>query len=154
MKNIKIVNEFEASAVSLGCMRMGGLDEKRVDAIMDTAIENGINFFDHADIYGKGNAEKVFGEYLKRHGGQREKIMIQTKCAIHDGQYDFSKEHILKSVDGSLSRLGTEYIDVLLLHRPLHRQKRSRRRQKRLQRRLINWKHRGRLSILAFQTRI
>lgn len=118
MKNIKIGNSFEASAVSLGCMRMGTLDEKRVDAIIDTAIENGINFFDHADIYGKGNAEKVFGDYLKRHGSQREKIMLQTKCAIHDGQFDFSKEHILKSVDGSLSRLGVDYIDVLLLHRP------------------------------------
>ena len=118
MKNIKIGNLFEASSVSLGCMRMGGLDEKSVDAIIDTAIENGINFFDHADIYGRGNAEKVFGDYLKRHNNQREKIIIQTKCAIHDGQYDFSKEHILSSVDGSLSRLGVDYIDVLLLHRP------------------------------------
>ena len=118
MKNINIANKFSASAVTLGCMRMGDLDEKRVDAIMDTAIENGVNFFDHADIYGKGNAEIVFGKYLKRHSGQREKMMIQTKCAIHDGQFDFSKEHILKSVDGSLSRLGVDYVDVLLLHRP------------------------------------
>ena len=111
-------NKMEASAVALGCMRMGGLEEKRVDAIMDTAIENGINFFDHADIYGGGNAEVVFGAYLKRHPGIREKMTIQTKCAIHDGQFDFSKEHILKSVDGSLSRLGIDYVDVLLLHRP------------------------------------
>lgn len=118
MKNIKIGGEILASAISLGCMRMGGLDEVRIDAIMDTALENGINFFDHADIYGKGTAEEVFGEYLKRHPGVREKMMIQTKCAIHDGQFDFSKEHILKSVDGSLSRLGVDYIDVLLLHRP------------------------------------
>ena len=118
MKNVKIGNLFNASAVSLGCMRMGDLKEKSVDAIMDTAIKNGINFFDHADIYGGGNAEKVFGKYLKRHQDTREKILIQTKCAIHDGQFDFSKEHILKSVDGSLSRLGVEYIDVLLLHRP------------------------------------
>lgn len=118
MKNIKIGNIFDASAVSLGCMRMGGLDEKSVDAIMDTAIENGINFFDHADIYGGGKSEELFGDYLKRHKGQRDKLMIQTKCAIHDKQYDFSKEHILKSVDGSLKRLGAEYVDVLLLHRP------------------------------------
>lgn len=118
MKNIKIGNKFEASAVSLGCMRMSDLGNKEVDAILDTAIENGINFFDHADIYGGGRAEKVFGEYLKRHKGQRERMMIQTKCAIHDGQFDFSKEHILKSVDGSLMRLGVDYIDVLLLHRP------------------------------------
>ena len=118
MKNIKIGDMFQASAISLGCMRMGGLDEIRVDAIMDTALECGVNFFDHADIYGKGNAEKVFGEYLKRHKDVRDNIMIQTKCAIHDGQFDFSKEHILKSVDSSLARLGVDCIDVLLLHRP------------------------------------
>lgn len=118
MKNVKIGGVLEASAVSLGCMRMGGLEAARVDAIVDSALENGINFFDHADIYGGGNAERVFGEYLKRHPGVREKIMIQTKCAIHDGQFDFSKEHILKSVEGSLARLGVDYVDVLLLHRP------------------------------------
>lgn len=118
MKKIRIGNNFDASAVSLGCMRMSGLDKKRVDAIIDTAIQNGINFFDHADIYGGGKAEKVFGEYLKRHIGRREKLIIQTKCAIREGQYDFSKEHILKAVDGSLLRLGLDYIDVLLLHRP------------------------------------
>lgn len=118
MKNIKIGGKFSASAISLGCMRMGGLTEKRVDAIMDTALENGINFFDHADIYGRGDAEKVFGDYLKRNNNARDKMFIQTKCAIHDGQFDFSKEHILKSVDGSLLRLGVDYVDVLLLHRP------------------------------------
>lgn len=118
MKNINVGGKFNASAVSLGCMRMGGLNDKQVDDILNTAIECGINFFDHADIYGGGNAETVFGKFLERNSGVREKIMIQTKCAIHDGQFDFSKEHILKSVDGSLSRLGTDYIDVLLLHRP------------------------------------
>ena len=118
MKKINIGGKFEASAVTLGCMRMGGLDEKSVDAVMDTALENGIDFFDHADIYGGGNCEKVFGDYLKRHRNARENLIIQTKCAIHDGQYDFSKEHILNSVDGSLLRLGVDYIDVLLLHRP------------------------------------
>ena len=117
MKIIDIGN-MKASAVSLGCMRMSALDEKRVDAIMDTALEGGINYFDHADIYGGGNSERLFGEYLKRHAGVRDKIFIQTKCAIHDGQFDFSKEHIVKSVEGSLSRLGVDYIDALLLHRP------------------------------------
>ena len=118
MKNIRIGNMLEASAISLGCMRMGDRDEKTVDAIVNAALENGINFFDHADIYGRGKSEELFGGYLKRNKGCREKILIQTKCAIHDGQYDFSKEHILKSVEGSLSRLGVDYIDVLLLHRP------------------------------------
>ncbi len=117
MKIIDIGN-MKASAVSLGCMRMSALDEKRVDAIMDTALEGGINYFDHADIYGGGNSEKLFGEYLKRHAGVRDKIFIQTKCAIHDGQFDFSKEHIVKSVEGSLSRLGVDHVDALLLHRP------------------------------------
>ena len=118
MKNIKIGGLFDASAVSLGCMRMGGLDGTRVDAIMDTALQNGINYFDHADIYGGGNAEKVFGDYLKRHKGARDNMFIQTKCAIHDGQFDFSREHIIKSVEGSLARLGVDYVDALLLHRP------------------------------------
>ncbi len=117
MKEIRIGGQISASAVALGCMRMGGLSEKRVDEIMGSALDYGINFFDHADIYENGNAEKVFGDYLKRNKNVRDKIILQTKCAIHDGQFDFSKEHILKSVDGSLKRLGTDYIDVLLLHR-------------------------------------
>lgn len=118
MKNITIGGKIPASVVSLGCMRMASLDEKKVDAIMNCAIENGVNFFDHADIYGKGDSEKLFGNYLKRNKSLRKKIIIQTKCAIRDGQYDFSKKHILSSVEGSLSRLGVEYVDFLLLHRP------------------------------------
>ena len=117
MKTVKI-GDASASAISLGCMRMASLDEKRVDAIMNKALENGINFFDHADIYGGGESERLFGEFLKRSKTKREDIYIQTKCAIHDGQFDFSKEHILRSVDGSLARLGVEYVDFLLLHRP------------------------------------
>ena len=104
-----------ASAVSLGCMRMPELNEKGIDAIMDTALECGINYFDHADIY---ESEECFGAYLKRHKGVRENIYIQTKCSIHDGQYDFSKGHIIKSVENSLSLLGVDYVDALLLHRP------------------------------------
>lgn len=117
---MKVINigDMGASAISLGCMRMSGLNERGVDEIVDAAIENEINYFDHADIYGGGNSEKLFGEYLKRHNGVRDKIFIQTKCAIHDGQFDFSKEHIIKSVDGSLLRLGVDYVDALLLHRP------------------------------------
>lgn len=117
MKYIDIGN-MRASGVSLGCMRINRLDAKGVDAIMNTALENGINFFDHADIYGGGNCEKIFGEYLKRNKSMRDNIYIQTKCAIHDGQFDFSKEHIIKSVEGSLKRLGVDYVDALLLHRP------------------------------------
>lgn len=118
MKYVNIGNQISASAVALGCMRMAKLDNTQVNAIIDCALENCINFFDHADIYGQGNSERLFGEYLKSHPGAREKMFIQTKCAIHDGQYDFSKEHILRSVEGSLSRLGVDYVDFLLLHRP------------------------------------
>lgn len=118
MKQINIGGYIPCSQIALGCMRMSGLDDAGVDAIIDCAIENGINFFDHADIYGGGRSEELFGSYLKRHKDARDKIFIQTKCSIRPGYYDFSKEHILSSVDASLSRLGTDYVDVLLLHRP------------------------------------
>ena len=109
---------LEVPTIAVGCMRISGMSDKDAEAFINTALENGANFFDHADIYGGGNAERHFGAYLKRHPGARDNMIIQTKCAIHDGQFDFSKEHILKSVDGSLSRLGVDHVDVLLLHRP------------------------------------
>ena len=118
MKYIKMGGIIPASAVSLGCMRMSGLSEERVDAIMECAFENGITHFDHADIYGGGNSERLFGAYLKRHPEARDKMILQTKCGIRPGMYDFSKEHILNAVEGSLSRLGVDYVDALLLHRP------------------------------------
>lgn len=118
MMKILNIGDMTASAVSLGCMRMGGLEQTRIDAIMDTALSGGINFFDHADIYGGGSSERLFGDYLVRHPGLRDRIYIQTKCAIRPGQYDFSKEHIIAAVEGSLSRLGVDYVDALLLHRP------------------------------------
>ena len=118
MKYIQMGGIIPASAVSLGCMRMSGLSEERVDAIMECAFENGINYFDHADIYGGGNSERLFGDYLKRHPKARDNMVLQTKCGIRPGQYDFSKEHILEAVEGSLSRLGVDHVDALLLHRP------------------------------------
>ncbi|MBR2916683.1 MAG: aldo/keto reductase [Clostridia bacterium] len=118
MKNIEIGKAFSASAVSLGCMRMKDLDEKKIDAIMNTALDCGIDFFDHADIYGGGECERLFGEFLKRNKSLRDKIKIQTKCGINYGKYNFSKEHIIEAVEGSLSRLGVDYVDALLLHRP------------------------------------
>lgn len=118
MKMLSIGGGMSASAVSLGCMRMSGLSDREVDNMIDTALACGVNFFDHADIYGFGDAEDRFGAYLRRHPSARDNMLIQTKCALHDGLYDFSKEHILKAVDGSLSRLGVDYVDALLLHRP------------------------------------
>lgn len=107
-----------ASRVIQGCMRISGLDEAQLDRLIHTDLECGINFFDHANIYGGGLCEEKFGAFLKANPGLRDKMLIQTKCAIHDGIYDFSKEHILTSTENSLKRLGIEQIDFLLLHRP------------------------------------
>ena len=117
---MKYVNTsvFKASQVMLGCMRMAGKSEKEVDEIIFTALEGGINHFDHADIYGGGDSEKLFGDFLKRHPEQRDNMIVQTKCGIRPGRYDFSYDHIIEAVNGSLSRLGVEQIDMLLLHRP------------------------------------
>ena len=76
MKYIELGGAFSASAISLGCMRMSNLEENKIDAIMNTALDNGIDFFDHADIYGGGNCEKLFGEFLKRNKSVRDKIKI------------------------------------------------------------------------------
>lgn len=104
--------------IAMGCMRIASLDVKEAETLINTALENGVNFFDHADIYGKGKSEEIFAKAVSMSPSVREKLIIQSKCAIHDGMYDFSKEHIIKSVDGILKRLNTEYLDVLLLHRP------------------------------------
>ncbi len=119
MRTIDIANgEIRSSEIALGCMRIADMSLKDVSKLINTAIEEDINFFDHADIYGGGKSEEIFGKALKEMTGIREKIFIQTKCGIREGYYDFSKEHILEAVDGSLKRLKTDYIDVLLLHRP------------------------------------
>lgn len=119
LKYIKIGNNIEnASAIALGCMRIHALDNAQVEELIMTALDNGINFFDHADIYGKGKSEELFGEFMKNHKDLRDKMIIQTKCAIRPGYYDFSKEHIIESVETGLKRMNLDYIDVLLLHRP------------------------------------
>lgn len=119
MKKINIGNgKIHASEISLGCMRIANLEIKAAAALINTALEEGINYFDHADIYGGGKSEEVFSEAVDMRSDIREKFIIQSKCAIRKGYYDFSKEHILNSVNGSLKRLKTDYIDVLLLHRP------------------------------------
>jgi predicted oxidoreductase len=109
---------LQVSEISLGCMRIAGLSEKEANHLINTALDEGINFFDHADIYAGGHAEEVFSKAIDLNTSIREKMIIQTKCGIRQGFFDFSKEHILASVDGSLKRLNTDYIDVLLLHRP------------------------------------
>lgn len=120
MKRLKIANgKIEASEIGLGCMRLSQIDEKDVERVIKTALDEGINFFDHADIYGKGLSEEKFSKTINMNDDIREKIILQTKCSIVPGvMYDFSKEHIISSVEGSLKRLNTDYVDTLLLHRP------------------------------------
>ncbi len=110
---------LKVSRISLGCMRMAGMNKKAAEKMIRTAMENGIQFFDHADIYGRGESELAFSEAIDMTSSIREKVILQSKCGIRPGVcYDFSKEHILASVDGILKRLKTDYLDVLLLHRP------------------------------------
>jgi predicted oxidoreductase len=99
-------------------MRIAALDKKAAARLIRTALDGGANFFDHADIYSDGECEVRFAEALTEAGAARGDVLIQSKCGIGDDLYDFSRAHILESVDGSLRRLNTEYLDVLLLHRP------------------------------------
>lgn len=120
MKYFQLPNtDLNVSRIALGCMRIANKSVEEVEELVETALNLGINFFDHADIYGGGQSETLFGEVLKKHPEYRKKMIIQTKCAIIPGKrYDFSKEHILKSVNDSLERLNCQYVDILLLHRP------------------------------------
>ena len=113
----------QASRIVLGCMRIASKPASEVEALIGTALEQGVNHFDHADIYGRGESERVFGAALKNLGIDRSRVILQTKCGIRKlpdigNYYDFSREHIIGSVDESLSRLGADYVDLLLLHRP------------------------------------
>ncbi len=119
MRYMNIGNEkIKASEIALGCMRIADKPVKEVAELINTALDEGINFFDHADIYGGGKCEEIFAKATGMNSNIREKFIIQTKCGIRRGYYDFSKKHILEAVDGSLKRLNTDYIDILLLHRP------------------------------------
>lgn len=119
MRKIRIgKGELTASEISLGCMRISGMQKKDAVGLIDAALQEGIDFFDHADIYGGGHSEEVFAKALVELPVRRQDILIQSKCGIRRGYFDFSGEHILGSVDGSLKRLRTDYLDVLLLHRP------------------------------------
>jgi len=110
---------LQVPTVAIGCMRINGLNEKEAEAFIRASMDGGANFFDHADIYGRGTCEEIFSKSIGMNAQLREKMILQSKCGIVPGaMFDFSKEHILASVDGSLKRLKTEYLDVLLLHRP------------------------------------
>lgn len=119
MKTIKLgKSDILVPAVAVGCMRIADMENDDLVKHLNYCIEQGLNFFDHADIYGGGNCEKVFAKAFKETGFKREDVILQSKCGIRKGMYDFSKDYILDSVDGILSRLETDYLDMLVLHRP------------------------------------
>lgn len=120
MKSIHVANtDLDVSEISLGCMRISrGMSMDEISRLLHTSLDEGVTFFDHADVYGAGESEAKFAQALKMTPALRETMHIQTKCGIRQGFFDFSKEHILNAVEGSLKRLQTDYLDVLLLHRP------------------------------------
>jgi predicted oxidoreductase len=123
-------SDLNVSRIGYGAMSIGGswddtplTDSVRKAAlqVLHTALDAGINFFDHADIYCNGKSEEAFAELWKESPHLRQQIYLQTKCGIRFApphRFDFSYEHIIASVEGSLKRLRTDYVDVLLLHRP------------------------------------
>lgn len=137
MEKITLPNtDLLVSRICAGCMGLGGgwgesvhigkELENQAAVFIDQALELGINFFDHANIYARGRSEEVFGHILAVRPGLREKIVLQSKCGIRwaddppgsPQRFDFSYDHIISSVNASLRRLNTEYLDILLLHRP------------------------------------
>ena len=106
--------------IILGCMRIADKPIEEVKDLIQTALDLGINFFDHANIYGQGKSEKVFAKAIDELGIDRSSIIIQSKCGIDakTGTYNFSKTHIIEETTKILERLNTDYIDILLLHRP------------------------------------
>lgn len=110
---------LQVPALAVGCMRMNDIDKKEAERFIQNALEQGAYFFDHADIYGQGTCEEIFADAIHMNASVRESIILQSKCGIRPGiAYDLSKEHIVTSVENSLKRLKTDYLDVLLLHRP------------------------------------
>ena len=129
MKTYTLSDGTSISRMAYGCMGLSELDSiESCEQLVGTALSEGINIFDHADIYGAGRCESIFGELLKRNPGWRERMVIQSKCGIRfagdtygdeaPSRYDFSFEHIVHAAEESLKRLQIESLDILLLHRP------------------------------------
>jgi predicted oxidoreductase len=120
------------SDIVVGTMRWGIWDAKfttaQYEAMIDTSMSLGMSTFDHADIYGDYTTEAEFGAALKLHPEWRSQMELVTKCGIirvcdqkpehYIKAYDFTKLHILQSAEDSLRNLQTDYLDVMLLHRP------------------------------------
>ncbi len=120
MRTMKLgTSELQVPVIAVGCMRITKLNKPEAERFVQAAIEAGATFFDHADVYGDGVCEEKFADAIHMNSTIRGKVFLQSKCGIRKGiAFDFSKEHILAAVDGSLKRLKTDYLDVLLLHRP------------------------------------
>lgn len=112
--------DLNVSSVVLGLMRIAKMSDSEIQALFGTARDAGVTVFDHADIYGgtRHLCEERFGAAVNLSPAERDKILIQSKVGIRKGFFDFSSEHILQTVDESLAALRTDYLDVLLLHRP------------------------------------
>lgn len=106
----------------LGMMRIDSISDEALYALMGTALDSGINALDTADVYADGVCEEKLGNVLAAHPGLRDQFFLQTKCGIRKANgftwYDFSRRHIISSVEASLGRMQTDHIDCLLLHRP------------------------------------
>ena len=118
MRKIKIGSKFEASQIALGAMRISGLSIEDAEKLVLTYFENGVDFVDHADIYGGGRSEEIYAEVVKRNPVLKDKMIVQDKVGIRKGFYDASYEHVISAAEGCLKRLNMDSIDVLLLHRP------------------------------------
>ena len=120
MKEIRLgKSSLYVPVIAAGCMRIADMEIAQLASYIRCCADNGMRFFDHADIYGNGQCERKFAEALKESGYKRENLILKSKCGIKPGiMYDFSKDYILQSVDGILERLQTDYLDILILHRP------------------------------------
>ena len=121
MKYINVTNGPDnVSSIILGCMRMPALSVDDAANMLSAAAELGVNFFDNATCYGNGEAEARFGDAFRKTGIKREDVFVQSKCGLcfERGEFDWTKENIISSVDDSLRRMKLDYMDALLLHRP------------------------------------
>ncbi|SOE01990.1 aldo/keto reductase [Rathayibacter rathayi] len=123
MKHVPLgTSGVDSPNVVLGLMRIPEMSDEAIRGLVGAARDAGIDFFDHADVYGGElhRCEERFAEAMALTPSERERVVLQTKAGIvPDGPYfDFSYEHLLASVEGSLKALRTDYVDVLLLHRP------------------------------------
>ena len=111
-------SSLKTSPLILGCMRIHNQTKENIASLVNTALDLGVNLFDHADIYGGGESERKFADAIGMNSTVREKLCIQSKSCIRKGYYDCSAANILQTVDGILQRLKTDYLDLYLMHRP------------------------------------